>query len=231
MRDEATRKAIAMCAQWTASNTKIQVTNGTNSGVLLDLDAPSVVGNCGGQVIGAIDTSVSGVWTVNDATYNDITYETPLPWSEISKDSTTFFGDFTPVQTEQAGKLVTVRDWFNYSTQLNHEGNPVSEVLLQLNGHDRFEAQDGNYFNYVQPWEAHSATPSDGVNVYSFALNPEDHQPSGTCNFSRIDNATLNLTVGSPVDTGANQATLNVYAVNYNVLRVMSGMGGLAYSN
>ena len=58
--------------------------------------------------------------------------------------------------------------------------------------------------------------------VYSFALKPEEHQPSGTCNFSRIDNARLVL--------GTAQA-LNVYAVNYNVLRIMSGMGGLAYSN
>ena len=63
--------------------------------------------------------------------------------------------------------------------------------------------------------------------VYSFALKPEEHQPSGTCNFSRIDNAVLNLKHG---DVGAN-GTLNVYAVNYNVLRIMSGMGGLAYSN
>jgi hypothetical protein len=62
------------------------------------------------------------------------------------------------------------------------------------------------------------------INVYSFALKPEEHQPSGTCNFSRIDNARL--------ITNANLAsTDNIYAVNYNVLRVMSGMGGLAYSN
>ncbi len=64
------------------------------------------------------------------------------------------------------------------------------------------------------------------VNVYSFALKPEEHQPSGTCNFSRIDTAHLQFSA-STGSTGA----LNVYAVNYNVLRVMSGMGGLAYSN
>ena len=70
------------------------------------------------------------------------------------------------------------------------------------------------------------------INVYSFALKPEEHQPSGTCNFSRIDNAQLNFTtdigggVGRIPDT-----SMNIYAVNYNVLRIMSGMGGLAYSN
>ena len=63
------------------------------------------------------------------------------------------------------------------------------------------------------------------INVYSFALKPEEHQPSGTCNFSRIDNAKLNFTA-SP-----HSGTMSIYAVNYNVLRIMSGMGGLAYSN
>jgi hypothetical protein len=104
--------------------------------------------------------------------------------------------------------------------------NPVSLAKLQLNGHDRFAERKGDYFNFVQPYQHHTRTPGVGINVYSFALNPEDHQPSGTCNFSRIDNASLQLTM---VD--ATSRKLRVYAVNYNVLRIMSGMGGLAYSN
>ncbi len=105
--------------------------------------------------------------------------------------------------------------------------NPVTKAILQLNGHDRFAQRDGAYFNKVQPFQAHTRIPaSPGINVYSFALKPEDHQPSGTCNFSRIDNAKLNLTLGAV--TGGN---ILVFATNYNVLRVMSGMGGLAYSN
>ena len=100
----------------------------------------------------------------------------------------------------------------------------ISDAKLQLNGHDRFATRGSAYFNYVQPFQHHTATPALGVCCYSFALKPEEHQPSGTCNFSRIDNATLNV--------GTNAAgTGRVYAVNYNVLRVMSGMGGLAYSN
>jgi len=124
---------------------------------------------------------------------------------------------------------VAVRDWANYSLSLDHTNNPVNKVLLQLNGHDRFSSRDSNYFNYVQPWQHHSNTPADGVNMYSFALNPEEHQPSGTCNMSRIDNATLNLELkaGTPVD----DTKLSVYALSYNVFRVLSGMGGLAYSN
>ena len=109
--------------------------------------------------------------------------------------------------------------------------NPVEVAKIQLNGQDRFDEREGRYFDKVQPWQHHTRTPSTGINVYSFALKPEEHQPSGTCNFSRIDKATLNLTLS--VNTVRNQRTakVRIYAVNYNVLRVMSGMGGLAYSN
>jgi hypothetical protein len=109
--------------------------------------------------------------------------------------------------------------------------NPVEVAKLQLNGQDRFTEREGAYFDRVQPYQHHSRTPSTGINVYSFALRPEEHQPSGTCNFSRIDKATLQLTVSINTVVGARTAQVRVYALNYNVLRVMSGMGGLAYSN
>jgi hypothetical protein len=106
--------------------------------------------------------------------------------------------------------------------------NPVALAKLQLNGHDRFSERDGKYFNLVQPYQHHENVPKAGVNVYSFSLKPEEHQPSGTCNMSRIDNATLQLTLTSDAVTGGSTVKVRVYAVNYNVLRVMSGMGGLA---
>jgi hypothetical protein len=127
-----------------------------------------------------------------------------------------------------AANQVTVRDYFNYSTNPNCAGNPITTAKLQLNGHDRFTTRDGNYFNYVQPYQHFNITPCDGVNVYSFALKPADHQPSGTCNFSRIDNTTLNVTTSASASNGG---VCKIYCVNYNVFRVMSGMGGLAYSN
>ena len=98
---------------------------------------------------------------------------------------------------------------------------------LKLNGHDRFAEQDTNYFTKLQVWKYHAGAmqADDSIAVYSFALKPEEHQPSGTCNFSRIDNAQLK-------SSGAASASgMNIYALNYNVLRIMSGMGGLAYSN
>ena len=109
--------------------------------------------------------------------------------------------------------------------------NPVVTAKLQLNGQDRFSEREGTYFDLVQPYQHHTRNPDTGINVYSFALRPEEHQPSGTCNFSRIDNATLQLIVSAAAIGGTQTAKVRVYATNYNVLRVMSGMGGLAYSN
>lgn len=82
---------------------------------------------------------------------------------------------------------------FNFGIFIDGTGIPFEFGLIQLNGHDRFDRREGAYFNYVQTDEYHTNTPSDGVQVYSFALYPEQHQPSGTCNLSRIDNTQLNL--------------------------------------
>jgi hypothetical protein len=109
--------------------------------------------------------------------------------------------------------------------------NPVVTAKLQLNGQDRFSEREGSYFDVVQPYQHHTRNPDCGINVYSFALRPEEHQPSGSCNFSRIDNAVLQLVLSSGTVAGTATAKVRVYAVNYNVLRVMSGMAGVAYSN
>ena len=126
-----------------------------------------------------------------------------------------------------------------------YDVNAVYEQWLQINGQDRLDKRYGDYYNKVQPYQHHTGilgtyqsgaafTAQKGIYCYSFALRPEEHQPSGTCNFSRIDTATIVMNLGA-------DATLNpdadrtyevrVYAVNYNILRIMSGMGGLAYSN
>jgi len=140
----------------------------------------------------------------------------------------------------QSLTTATGNRWFNFN---GADSGTVTEAFtkgkLQLNGHDRFAERNADYFRKVQPFQHHTRVPranldtsqgaADGrfqmIYTYSFALKPEEHQPSGTCNFSRIDNAILQLT--SVTIAGI----LKVYAVNYNVLRIMSGMGGLAYSN
>jgi len=124
--------------------------------------------------------------------------------------------------------------WHTNTTAAAGDRDNVASCLLQLNGHDRFRKRSGSYFRTVQRYEHHKGAAATsnvgarGLHMYSFALKPEEHQPSGTCNFSRIDNAVLSV----DAETGTTlNTTLKVYAVNYNVLRIMSGMGGLAYSN
>jgi hypothetical protein len=138
----------------------------------------------------------------------------------------------------------------------------IKEQWLQINGQDRLDRRPGSYYNKVQPYQHHTGGfhvvrggQSDfekqrqpGAYMYSFALRPEEHQPSGTCNFSRIDTATIVMSVNgqwwniyNPVEDeptvdsiviGEDDAwNVRVYAVNYNILRIMSGMAGLAYSN
>jgi hypothetical protein len=191
--------------------------------------------NSGLVNIGATSTEAinNGIVTRNDLTMEDIsaTLEQLLVGAPSGTNSAAFLSSFA----------VAVVDHFNYGNFIDGSDNPVYNAKLQLNGHDRFQSRDGYYFNYVQPFQHFSNTPADGVNVYSFALKAEDHQPTGTCNFSRIDNATLQMDLGkynyadnqyiaSFLGSSAN-SVINIYTVNYNVLRVMSGMAGTAYSN
>ena len=139
-------------------------------------------------------------------------------------------------------------DWFNFSnsTPGNEKlgGDLLTLAALRLNGHYRFNpARTPLFFRQWQPFIHHTRIPDSCMYVYSFALRPEEHQPSGTCNFSRIDNTILEFNIDSASSikspvlpdttsfTNGQSAQLTVYARNYNVLRIMSGMGGLAYSN
>lgn len=127
----------------------------------------------------------------------------------------------------------------SFTSDVVDSNNPILKAKLQFNGHDRFSERDGRYFSIVQQYQHHTniaVTP--GINVYSFALHPELEQPSGTANFSRIDNATLILSLTDSAQAEVNEETgeavthtAKIFAVGFNVLRIMSGMGGLAYSN
>lgn len=137
---------------------------------------------------------------------------------------------------------------FNYSRSANGVGNGIVKSKLLFNGYTRFDYLHDNFFNYVQPHYHHRRTPSDGINVYSFGLHPEEHQPSGTCNFSRIGNPQLFLTIHpdmfkyykSDIDMSIEPGSENdelltttveirIYAVRYNVLRIIGGLAGFAY--
>ena len=165
--------------------------------------------------------------------------------------STSFKEDINLIFNHPVKELI----WVPSRRSSDAESTPLvvtdgSTYQLKLNGQDRFAKMESTYFTRVQPWKYHTCgslnwsdgssgttragrilantLQSDYINVYSFALKPEEHQPSGTCNFSRIDSAVLKC--DATYDSASN-AVLDIYAVNYNVLRIMSGMGGLAYSN
>jgi hypothetical protein len=135
------------------------------------------------------------------------------------------------------GELISMSSTSNYIDGVEPKSesfnNPLKSAILQLNGNDRFAVREGLYFTHVQPYQHHTNVPvNNPINVYSFALKPEEHQPSGTLNMSRIDTATLMIEAENPgTSTDYTYDGINIYAVNYNVLRILSGMGGLAYSN
>jgi hypothetical protein len=117
------------------------------------------------------------------------------------------------------------------NTRLLDQGkNPVLSAKIVLNGTDRISDRDGFYFNVQQPYDYHTTCPAPGINCYSFAFEPEEHQPSGSCNFSRIDNASIEVTLDNSIRTNRT-SNMKVYAVSYNILRIMSGLGQLAYAN
>ncbi len=141
-----------------------------------------------------------------------------LVWAIRSTDvSTVYWNNFSTAKKYGSG---TDNDYYNSK-------NPTQQAKIMLNGNDRFAQRKGDYFSLVQPYQHHENTPDEfhkGINVYSFALKPEEHQPSGTLNMSRIDTAVLSL-------SSSVSGNIHIFAVNYNVLRILSGMGGLAYSN
>ena len=158
------------------------------------------------------------IWTVNSDDLKDNLNQ----WYNYT-DSSEFIGSNTEVSLFGDDSNVELQTTV---FGIDPDGkNPINEAVLQLNGNDRFAKRDGDYFSIVQPYQHHTNIPvNEGINVYSFAVKPEDHQPSGSINLSRIDSARLML-------NSRKTGTLRVWGVNYNVLRILSGMGGLAYSN
>jgi hypothetical protein len=133
------------------------------------------------------------------------------------------------VWVHQLDSLVAVnsasKDFSNFSDGASPNADPVASAKLVLNGNDRFSVRDGTYFNLVQPYYHHSGSPAVGIYSYSFAFEPEKHQPTGTCNFSRIDTASLEIVLST-----TSAATSTVYMTNYNVGRLVGGMFGVAFA-
>jgi len=248
---------LAAAAPLAATHVKVnaygQLDPGTNTGnpaVFAKINPVAISQNAGTAVADVDNITILGELLPLDFISNTVTAIKAYAGSNINFPSgaVAWTGTTGNIQIGDGADIkdIVLYQWDNFGNQLNGTENSTNQALLQLNGQDRFSQREGMYFNYCQPWQHFSNTPQDGVNVYSFALNPEEHQPSGTCNFSRIDNATLSITFGrvsaltgategsyltNYLNSGSSTSNFNVWAVNYNVLRVMSGMAGLAYSN
>jgi len=116
---------------------------------------------------------------------------------------------------------------FSSSVDITYGDNPIKDTLLYINGHERFSARNANHFRLEIPYKRHTQIPDNFIYVYSFSLKPEQMQPSGTCNFSILDSAELLITYKENLPA----SNTRVYGLNYNILNVKNGMGGIAYSN
>ncbi len=133
----------------------------------------------------------------------------------------------------QANAVSNTNDWGNFSKTLDDDTTiqinnpPITYCSLKFNGHDRIERRHADYFRLVQPYQKHTTSPDDFIYVFNFCINPEKIQPTGTCNFSKIDMPQLLVEFGSSVPAG----DVRVYAINYNILKIKNGMVGLMYSS
>jgi hypothetical protein len=183
-----------------------------------------------GAVDYAIPTGFTGYWHGPNNPYNEANMGGPaVPQADNTGLDPAILAQLKDLSTSGHMENSTVSDAGTFvmtetSLDLHCWGqNPVVTAKLQLNGQDRFSEREGSYFSWVQPFQAHTRCPDEGINVYSFALRPEEHQPSGTCNFSRIDNATLQLVLSNATVEGTKTAKVRVYATNYNV-KILSAL-------
>jgi hypothetical protein len=126
-------------------------------------------------------------------------------------------------------------DIFNYGNFINRTDNPIINSSFQLNGKNRFQERDGFFYNYLQPYYYFKNSPADGVNIYTFSLNPEDIQPSGTINLGNVDSKNLIVSLGkynNSSDSYLNyfgSGNIRIFAFSYNNLSVAKGYTLLSY--
>lgn len=132
---------------------------------------------------------------------------------------------------------VFINIFSNYGLFIDGKHNPIEYSLLKFNEVNRFDKRGGNFFNYLQPELHHSNTPKDGVNVYSFCINPEVHQPTGSANFSTVDEIIFTIWINDKTKTDNlpdlniinEDSRLYIFALSYNVLKISNGLAGLSY--
>ena len=197
-----------------------------------------------GGTLGTAITSIN--YATKQITTEPIVYTYTTPASGGTRPTGTA-GNGTAVPVSLTSAVVITKTDTDRLTPFTYDVDAVYSQHLQFNGQDRLDRRFGDYYNKVQPYQHHTgstasvynnagtaiSTAQPGVYCYSFALKPEEQQPSGTCNFSRIDTATIVMSIDGavPINATTDEYDVRVYAINYNILRIMSGMAGLAYSN
>lgn len=143
------------------------------------------------------------------------------------------------IWTVQQDRMRCVREWFNYGNVIKslplidvgkYDADLLDSAILRLDGYDRFQRRNAQYFRLTQPYQFHKCvpdTPGTYIYLYSFSLRPEDEQPAGSINCSKIDDITLSLRFNPNELTS--ERFITVYTRNYNVLRIVGGLGGLAF--
>jgi hypothetical protein len=208
------------------ANGKITVNNRSDESLWVNTDSLTIDGYSLTNKISASITVVDNKIIVTDVVTAITVRDVSVPVCRMS--DTRIYRD-----------NVKVVQFNNYGLWIDGSVNPIAFSMLEYNDQRRFERRDGDFFNYLQPEMHHSNTPADGINVYSFALYPEDHQPSGTTNFSKVEYIFLTLwfcdvcyTPGLPrLDAFDCDSLIYVFGFNYNVLRVSNGLAGLCYTD
>lgn len=131
--------------------------------------------------------------------------------------------------TRYQRNAVTGNDWFNYQLPDSDAADAFLNVRLTLNGTERMPPRSGQYFRQIQPYQHHTRVPTKHVLCYNFGLEPESPNPTGACNFSRLEQASLNVTLSPDIDP--NGGKVKVWALGYNVLRYAQGLAGLAFTS
>ena len=135
----------------------------------------------------------------------------------------------------QRDDMLRYHEFYNYSSIGIYESGTRTDMLanavLQLDGYDRFQVRDAGYFRLVQPWQYHTVIPEKlFLYSYSFALRPEDVQPTGSMNASRMDSIILQVNINPALINTLGNLHSKVYATNLNVLRIADGYGGVVFT-
>jgi len=130
---------------------------------------------------------------------------------------------------------VLLHDFNNYGLYLDGSGHIIDKLTLTINNHKRLDNLEAIYFNHLQPYKYFNSSPKNGIYIYSFALKPLEFQPSGSCNFSKIDNINLSLTFNNKIDNNLipydfiNTSMINIFGLYYNIIKIKGGFGNIGF--